>query len=78
MNNKQAMDSHESGARIRLKHHSLVPSQYRGGGPWVKGKRGYGLAVGKRGKLILGFPLKLFWGKYPAEMTYHPKEEKMS
>ena len=56
----------------------LFPSQYRGGGPWVRDKRGYGLVVGRRRKSILGFPLKLFWGKYPAEMTYHPKEGKMS
>ena len=33
---------------------------------------------GKEGELILGFPLKFFWGKYPAGMTYHPKEANMS
>ena len=27
---------------------------------------------------ILGFPLKLFWGKCPAGMTSHPKEENIS
>ena len=47
-------------------------------GPWVKGKKGYGLTVGRRGKLILGFLLKLFWQKCPTGVTYHPKEEKMS
>ena len=67
-----------NGARTRLKHHPLVPRQYRDGGPWVRGKRGYGLAVGRRGKSILGFQLKLFWEKCPARMTYHPKEGKMS
>ena len=72
------MDSHENGARTKLRHHPLVPSQYRGDGPWVRGKRGYGLAVGRRGKFILGFPLKLFWEKYPTGMTYHQKEEKMT
>ena len=72
------MDSYGNGARTRFKHHPLVPSQYRGGGPWVRGKRGYGLVVGRRGKSILRFPLKLFWGRYPARMTYHPKEGKMS
>ena len=46
--------------------HQPVPSQYRGDRPWVKGKRGYGLAVGRRRELILGFPLKLFWEKCPA------------
>ena len=32
----------------RLKHHLPVPSRYRGGGPRVRGKRGCGLAVGKK------------------------------
>ena len=72
------MDSHGSETHTRLKHHPLVPSQYRRGGPWVKGTRGYDLAVGKRGKSILGFPLKLFWGKCPVGITYHPKERKMN
>ena len=72
------MDSYGSGARTRLRHHPLVPSQYKGGGPWVRGKRGFGLAVKRRGKPILGFLLKLFWGKCLVEMTYHPKEAKMS
>jgi len=78
MNSRQAMDTHERGARTRLRHHQLVPSQYKNGGLWVKGKRGYGSAVRRRGEPILGFPLKLFWGKYLAEMTYHSKEGKMS
>ena len=43
-----------------------------------KGKRMYGLAVERREKPILGFPLKLFWGKCLTGMTYHPKEVKMS
>ena len=67
-----------SGAHTRLKHHPLVPSQYRGGGPWVRGKRENDLVVERRGKPILGFPLKLFWGKCPTRMTYHPKEVKVS
>ena len=78
MNSRQPMDTHGSGARIRLKHHQLVPSQYGSAGPWVKGKRGYGLAVGRREEPILGFSLKLFWGKYPAGITYHPKEGRIS
>ena len=57
MNSRQALDSHGSGARTRLRHHPLVPNQYRSSGPWVKGKRGYGLAVGRMGKSIMGFPL---------------------
>ena len=78
MNNRQVMDSHESRACTRLRHHPLVPSQCKCGGPWVKGKRGYGLAVERRGKSIQGFPFKLFWGKCLAGVTYHPKEGKMS
>ena len=78
VNPRQAMDSYGSGAHTRLRHHSFVPSQYRGGEPWVTGKRGYGLTVERRGKPILGFSFKLFWGKCPAKMTYHPKEAKMS
>ena len=78
MNNKQNMDTHGSGACTRLRHHQLVCSQYRSGGSWVRGKKGYGLVVGRRGKPILEFPLKLFWGKCLARMTYHPKEGKMS
>ena len=74
MNNRQAMDTRGSGVCTRLRQHLLIPSQYRSGGPWVKGKKGYGLAVGRRGKLILGFPLKHFREKCSAGMTYHQKE----
>ena len=31
MDGRQTMDSHESGACIRLRHHPLVPSQYKHG-----------------------------------------------
>ena len=57
MNSRQAMDTHGSGACTRLRHHPLVPSQYKSGGSWVRDKREYDLAVGRKGKLILGFPL---------------------
>ena len=60
MNNRQAMNSHESGARTRLKHHLLIPDQYKGGGPWFRGKRRYSLEVRRRGKSILRFLPKLF------------------
>ena len=33
----------------RLILYQPVLSQYRGGGPWVRGKRGCSLAVGRRG-----------------------------
>ena len=71
MNTRQAMNSYGSGACTRFKHHPLVPSQYRGDGPWVRSKKGYGLAVGRREKSILGFLLRLFWGKCSAMMIYH-------
>ena len=66
----------EWSAHTRLKHHQPVPNQYKGNEPWVRGKREYGLTIGRREKPILGFLLKLFWGKCPAEMTYHPKKGK--
>ena len=44
---------------------------------WVRGKRAW-FGGGEKGKSILGFMLRLFWGKCPAEMTYHPKEVRMS
>ena len=73
------MDSHESEARARLRHHPLVPNQYRGDGLLVRNKKGYGLAMGKREKKsIMGFPLNLSWGEILARMKYHPKEGKMS
>ena len=31
----------------------------------------------EKGEPILGFSLKLFWGKYPAGMTSHTKEVNM-
>ena len=49
--------------QTRPKHHLLVPSQYMGGRPWVKGIRGCDLAVGRKRESILGFQLKLRWGK---------------
>ena len=54
MNNRQAMDTHGSGARTRLRHHPLIPNQYRSGGSRVRGKRGYGLEVGRKGKAYSG------------------------
>ena len=45
-----------SGTHARPRHYQLLLSQYKSGGSWVKGKRKYGLAVGRR-KI-------LFWGSY--------------
>ena len=39
---------------------NLYLTNTRSDGPWVRGKRWYGLAVGRRGESILGFHLKLF------------------
>ena len=54
MSSGQALDVHESGAHARPWHYQLVPSQYRSGRPWVRGKRRYGLAVGGRESLFWG------------------------
>ena len=54
-------------------HHLLVPNQYMGSGPSVKGFRGYGLAVGRK-KSILEFMLRLFSGECFVGMTFLPKE----
>ena len=48
------------------------------GGSWVRGKRGHGLVIGRGKKPILGFSLRLFWGKCLAGLTCHPKEARMS
>ena len=52
MSSEQALDVHGSGARARPRHHQPVPSQYKSCGSWVRGKRGYGLAVGRRENLF--------------------------
>ena len=51
----------DSGASTQgPKHHQPVPSQYKGGGPMVKGFRGYGLVVG--GKWVnIWFPAMTFF-----------------
>ena len=76
MNGRQALDSYRSGACIRLRHHLLVPSHYRRGGPWVRGKREYGLAVGRKGKSILGFLRKDLLGKMSCWDDIPPKRGK--
>lgn len=40
VNTRQAMDSYGNRARTRLKHHQLVPSQYKGGGYGSEVKKG--------------------------------------
>ena len=61
------------------RHHLLIPNQYMGGGPQVKGFRGYGLAVGRKRGSIFGFPLKLRWyltqkGKMGWDHPMHARE----
>ena len=68
-------DGHMSSKQIsNLDITSLYPANTRGG----EVMRGHGLVGGERGKPILGFLLGLFWAIHPVEMTYHPKEVRMS
>ena len=55
----------------------LYPTNTGGGGSWIRSKRVWS-GGGERGKPILWILLKLFWEKCPAEITYHPKETRMS
>ena len=61
---------------IGPRHHLPVPSQCKGGRPWVKGMRECALAMGRRGKLILGFLLKLLWGEMSCWDDIPPKRSK--
>ena len=55
-------------------HHQLVPSQYKGGGPTVKGiQRAWFGGGGKRGS-IFGFLPRLLLGIYLAGMVSYLKE----
>ena len=56
---------------------SLYPANTGGGRSWVSGKRVWS-GGGERRKPILGFLLRLFWGKCLARMTYRPKEVRIS
>ena len=78
MNGEQVVDSHGSRARTRLRHHPLVPNQYRHGGPWVKGKKGYGLAVGRRGEVYSGVHAQALLGEMSCWDDIPPKKGKMS
>ena len=76
MNAKKAMDSYGNGERTRLKHNLFVPNKYRGGGPWVRGKKGCGLVVGRRGSLFWGSHLSSFgrkscWDDIPPKRGKH-------
>ena len=55
---------------------NLYPANTRRGESWVRGKRAWS-SGGEREKPILGFLLRLFWGKCLAGMTYYPKEARM-
>ena len=50
-----------SGACVGPRHHQPIPSQYRSGGSWVRGKKGYDLAVGE-GKAYFGIPAQILLG----------------
>ena len=62
MSSRQVLDIHKSGACAKPRHHQLVPSQYKSGGSWVRGKRGYGLAVGRKESLFWGSRSNSFGG----------------
>ena len=62
MSCRQDLDICGNGARIRPRHHQPIPSQYRSGGSWIRGKRGYGLAVGRRESLFWGSRSNSFGG----------------
>ena len=76
MSSRQAMDTHGSGARTRLRHHQLVPSQYKNGGLWVKGKRGYGSAVKRKGRAYSGVPAQNLLGEISCWDDIPPKRGK--
>ena len=57
------------------KHHPFVPSQYKRGGPMIKGFKGCGLVVGGK-RSILGFLLRLVLGKMPFWDGISPKRGK--
>ena len=58
------------------RYHLLVPSQYMGGGPQVKGIKGCGLVGGRKKWSILEFPLKLLWGEMFYWDSISPKRSK--
>ena len=74
---EQVLNTSGSRARQDLDFTSMYPTNIGGGGLWVKGKRVWS-GGGDREKPILGFLLRLFWGKCPTRMTYRPKEVRMS
>ena len=55
---------------------SLYPANTGGGKVMVRGKKAWS-GGGEREKFILGFLIRLFWGKCPTGMTYHSKEVRM-
>ena len=59
----------------RLRHRLPEPSQYRGGGPRVKGMRGCGLAIGRRGAYF-GVPAQFLLGEMFCWDNISPKRSK--
>ena len=54
MSSGQVLDVHKTRACARPRHHQPVPSEYKSGGSWVRGKKGYDLAVERRENLLWG------------------------
>ena len=78
MSSRQALDVHRSGAHARPSTTYLYLANTGEVGHRSKVRKGVVWWWGEGGEPILGFPLKLFWEKYPAGVTYHPKEANMS
>ena len=78
MNSKQAMDTYGSGARIRLRHHKLIPSQYKSGGSWVRGKRVLWSDGGEKGGAYSRVPAQTLLGEMSCWDDMPPKTGKMS
>ena len=76
MSSRQTLDIHRSKAHIKPKHHQPVPNQYRSSGSWFKGKKGYGLAVERKGKAYYGVLALALLGEMSYWDDIPPKREK--
>ena len=62
MSDRQILDIREGKARIKPRHHQLIPSQYRTW--WGQGSevRGYGLVMGRRKETYFAAPAQTLLG----------------
>ena len=77
MSSKQILDIREGKARVKPRHHQLVPSQY--GTWWGHGSevRRYGLVVGRGEETYFAAPAQALREVRPAGMTDHLKEARL-